>query len=141
MPSGRKGRPTLADCRYLAAAWGLLVFFRAALALAPFRAVRRALPASRERAAPPWVLARTRWAVSAAAPAAFGATCLPQALAANTLLSLQGYASVIRIGVRRGDTGAIQAHAWLLAGDRVVVGDDGERLESFSTLTEIGRPG
>ena len=141
MSSGSKARLTQADYRYLAAAWGLLVFYRLSLALAPFRVVRYALPASRELSAPPWVLARTRWAVAAAAPGAFGATCLPQALAANALLSLQGYASVIRIGVRRGDAGAIQAHAWLVSGDRVVIGDDGERLESFSTITDIGRPG
>lgn len=141
MPSGHKGRRTAADYRYLAAAWGLLVFYRLSLALAPFRVVRRTLPASREGAAPSWVLTRTRWAVGAAARVAFGATCLPQALAANALLSLQGYASTIRIGVRRNDVGAIQAHAWLLSGDRVVVGDDGERLESFSTITDIGRSG
>lgn len=139
MPSARKRGVSLADVRYLTATWALLVFYRIALAFAPYRLVRRVLPVQRTpRSAPSWALARTRWAVSNAARAAFGATCLPQALAANALLSLQGYGSVIRIGVRRGESGAVQAHAWVLSDDRVVVGDDGECLESFTPLTDLG---
>ena len=139
MPSGGGPRRTLADYRYLWAAWGLLVFYRAGLALAPFRIVRCALPPLPETEAPAWVLARTRWAVATAARAALGATCLPQAMAANALLSLQGYNSLIRVGVRRSD-GALQAHAWLLSSGRVVVRDDGEGLKSFSTIVDIGKP-
>ena len=126
----------LANSRYLAVAWALLVFFRLALAVAPYRLVSRILPDSQGEAAPPWAQARARWAIGRAAPTAFRATCLPQAMATKMLLALQGYSSWIRIGVRRGDNGAIQAHAWVLAGDKVVVGDD-ERLDSFSILTDL----
>jgi len=137
MPRANADRLKVADVRYLMATWGLVVFYRTALAIAPYRLVKYALPTGAARVAPPWALARTRWAVSSASRAAFGATCLPQALAANALLSLQGYASVVRIGVRRGQDGAVQAHAWVLSEDRVVVGD-GERLESFTPLTDLG---
>lgn len=139
MPSAARKRSGFADARYLLATWGLLVFYRLALTVAPYRRVKHALPsAGAATIAPSWVVARTRWAVSRTAKAALGATCLPQALAANALLSFQGYASVIRIGVRRGDDGAVQAHAWVLSEDRVVVGDDGERLDSFTPLTDLG---
>ena len=131
-------RAGLGAYRYLVASWTVLVFYKTALAAAPYRWVEKVVPAGHPQAnAPAWVIARTRWAVSAASKAAFNATCLPQALAGRTLLAMQGYDSVIRIGVRRADDGGVQAHAWLLSGDSVVVGDDGERLDSFSPLTDL----
>lgn len=139
MPRAKANRLKFADVRYLLVAWGLVVFYRAALAIVPYRLVKYALPtAGAASVAPPWALARTRWAVSNASRAAFGATCLPQALAANALLSFQGYASVVRIGVRRGESGVVQAHAWVLSENRVVVGDDGECLKTFTPLTDLG---
>ena len=131
---------SFANFRYLVACWGVLVFYRLALVVAPYRVVKRALPADRAAQAPDWVAARIRWAVPKAARASFGAACLPQALAAKAMFSFQGYAATIRIGVRRGVDGAIKAHAWVLSGDAVVVGDDGERLDGFSHLTDLGSP-
>lgn len=140
MPKSRSLRRHLADARFLAVAWALLSFYRAALWIAPYRLVKRALPSRKStRPAPAWAQARVRWAVSEAKHATVAATCLPQAMTAHTLLAVQGYASIIRIGVRRGENGAIQAHAWVLADDAVVIGDDGERLESFAPLTDLGR--
>lgn len=138
MPNRKTFGTVLADVRYLVIAWLLLAVYRLSLTIWPYRAVSRLLPPPRVAPAPAWAIARTRWAISAAAPAAFRSTCLPQAMAANALLSLQGYASIIRVGVRRGDQGQVQAHAWVLAGGVVVVGDDGERLDSFSPLLDIG---
>lgn len=127
------------NIRFLAAAWGLLVFYRLALLVAPYRLVSRVAPSRRTDAvAPAWMLTRTRWAVQTAARRSLGATCLPQAMTAQTLLSLQGFGSLIRVGVRAGPGGSFQAHAWVLSGDVVVVGDDGEQLDSFSSLIDLG---
>lgn len=136
--ASRSAGARLATWRYLAASWVFLIVFRIALRLAPYRMVKHVLPAARTAQAPDWVIARTRWAVAKAAHASFGATCLPQALAAQVLLALQGYAGTVRIGVRRGSSGQIQAHAWVLSGERIVVGDDDEALEGFSHLTDLG---
>nr|WP_276202869.1 lasso peptide biosynthesis B2 protein [Brevundimonas nasdae] len=136
--ASRSAGARLATWRYLAASWMFLIVFRIALRLAPYRMVKHVLPATRTAPAPDWVIARTRWAVAKAARASFGATCLPQALAAQVLLVLQGYAGTVRIGVRRGSSGQIQAHAWVLSGEKIVVGDDDEALEGFSHLTDLG---
>ena len=59
-----------------------------------------------------------------------GATCLPRALAARSLLG--DVPSTLRVGfVRRGET--LRGHAWLTVGERVVVGDDGS-LERYTPI-------
>ena len=141
MPDGRTSLRALSNSRYLAAAWILLVFFRIGLALAPYRLIKRVLPFTQGETAPAWAQARTRWAIGVASRAAFGATCLPQAMATKALLSLQGYSSFIRVGVRKGEGGVIQAHAWVLSGDDIVIGDEGGGLDSFSPLIDLRGPG
>lgn len=141
MPDTPGPRRSLADYRFWSLAWAALAFYRVALWLAPYRRVARLLPASRGAPAPSWASRRVRWAIAGAARRVPDATCLPQALAAHALLSLQGYSSLIRIGVRRAEAGDVQAHAWVVSGDTLVVGDDGERLEGFSPLIDLGRRG
>lgn len=64
-------------------------------------------------------------------------TCLVQALAAKILLGLRGYASQIKVGVRRnGET--FGAHAWLISDGKVVLGGDTENVSSFQPLMKIG---
>lgn len=138
MPRPAGLRRSLADYRFWSIAWAALIFYRIALWLAPYRRVARLLPPSRGGPAPSWASRRVRWAIDGAARRVPAATCLPQALAAHALLSLQGYASLIRIGVRRGEAGDIRAHAWVVSGDTLVIGDDGERLEGFSHLIDLG---
>lgn len=63
-------------------------------------------------------------------------TCLVQALAAKILLGLRGYASQIKVGVRRdGDT--FGAHAWLISDGKIVLGGDTENVASFQPLMKI----
>lgn len=138
MPRPAGPRRSLADYRFWSVAWAALVFYRIALWLAPYRRVARLLPPARGEPAPSWASRRVRWAVAGAARRVPDATCLPQALAAHALLSLQGHASFIRIGVRRGEGGDVQAHAWVVSGDTLVIGDDGERLEGFAPLIDLG---
>jgi hypothetical protein len=65
------------------------------------------------------------WAVAAAARYVPGATCLVQALAAQSMLRRGGYASELHIGVAKGPDRSFGAHAWLRCGGRVVLGGSG----------------
>jgi hypothetical protein len=104
----------------------LLIAARLAVWLLPFSRAHRLLRAwSRPRRADPPTAERLGWAVAAAArrlPSPFRA-CLPQALAAEALLRRHGAPAELVIGVRQtGGASAVQAHAWVLSGERVVVG-------------------
>lgn len=86
---------------------------------------------------PERVLERVRWAVDGVADRFPGASCLPRALAARSLLG--GAPTSLRIGfVRRG--GALAGHAWLALGDRIVVGDrhDLDRYRPLPSLPAVG---
>ena len=61
--------------------------------------------------------------------------CLTQALAARWLLARAGYDSEVRIGGRRQDDGAFEAHAWLVSNGQVVVG--GRQAVSFVEMSPL----
>jgi hypothetical protein len=65
-----------------------------------------------------------------------GATCLTQAVAAQRLLSMHGYESTIRIGVK-SEGKRLKAHAWLLCQQRVILGGEAESLSGYSVLTDF----
>jgi hypothetical protein len=69
------------------------------------------------------------WAVAAASRVVPRSTCLVQALAANDLCHRYGYPAQVRLGARRADGGALEAHAWLELGEEVVVGGSQELAE------------
>lgn len=60
-------------------------------------------------------------------------TCLIRALALQRFLSVHGFASELRIGVAPGPSGLL-AHAWLLDGERILIGG-GQEAETFTVLT------
>ena len=66
-------------------------------------------------------------------------TCLVEALAAKAMLRRRGYESTVQYGVRSGPTGgrALNSHAWLLCGGRIVVGEI-EELGAYATLRVQG---
>lgn len=76
------------------------------------------------------------WSVRQAARLVPGATCLTQAIAAQSLLGRRGEPSTVRIGVRRDVRGGFHAHAWLLQHGRTVLGGD-ESPTQFSTITDL----
>lgn len=119
----------------------LLLLFKAALSLMPYRRLARFLPPPGRRPPTGWIKTRTARALQRAAHWLPSATCLPQALAGNAMLSLQGYESRVRIGVAALPGRRLRAHAWLLCGDDIVVGDS-EELTDFVTMTDLrgGRP-
>lgn len=134
-----------ADRRLVLEAAGLIALAWTGLRLLEFATLRRTLdrvagsPASarsgRSHAA---LVRRVGWAITAIARRWPAATCLVQALAADTILRRRGVACELRIGVRAGDDGAgpIQAHAWVDCGGAVAVGaiDD---LTDFKVLAPL----
>jgi hypothetical protein len=60
-----------------------------------------------------------------------GATCLCRALALQRMLAANGQCSELRIGVEKTG-GVFAAHAWLVRGDRVMIG--GEQLGKYNLL-------
>ncbi|MGH9602340.1 MAG: lasso peptide biosynthesis B2 protein [Terriglobales bacterium] len=66
---------------------------------------------------------RIAWAVGVAAGYVPGATCLVQALVARSMLERKGLAALVRIGVRGREASGLEAHAWLVLGDQIILGD------------------
>lgn len=86
----------------------------------------------------PHSLERITWAVEAASRWVPAATCLTRALAAQVLFSQHHCPTELRIGVARNRAGALEAHAWLEAGQgKVVIGDSGD-LGRYTLLPSLG---
>lgn len=61
-------------------------------------------------------------------------TCLVKALAASKMLSKRHIPHSIHFGMKKNDSGNYEAHAWVSAGGRVLIG--GENVEEYK---EVGR--
>lgn len=67
--------------------------------------------------------------------APFAAKCLAQAMAARWMLARRGIATQLCLGARKGqDWRSHDLHAWLMAGDKCVVG-----AEEYESYRQIGR--
>ncbi len=112
----------LAEQVLLLRALFLVSAIRLGLFLFPFRILQRFAqrrsPNSNTRYSPGQYV----WAVRAVSRYVPGATCLTQALAAQTLLARSGHASHIEIGVRKDEQRRFLAHAWVVSGDQIVIG-------------------
>jgi len=62
-----------------------------------------------------------------------GGTCLVRALGLRRFLARHGHSTELRIGVATG-AGGLMGHAWLLQGERILIGD-GEEAATFKVLT------
>lgn len=90
----------------------------------------------------PIEVAASIWAVRHAARLVPAASCLTQAIAGQTLLLRRGLVSIVRLGVRRGESGAFEAHAWLIYDGQTVLGgsfEPGPDFVPLSDLTPIAR--
>lgn len=122
----------------------MLALLRIALAVLPYRNVRRAIAASGERfperrmhliayeTEMVWAIERVGRYVVGKKP------CLPQALALQWFLRRKGIVTSLHIGVKKDDTKGIAAHAWLEKNGRVLIGGsdspaDFERLETVNS--------
>jgi len=130
----------LPEQRLLLKAVFLLVIMRLGLWLLPFPSLMKLVARlSRTRImalqAAPDLLEKVGWAVRAASRYVPKATCLTQALAAQTMLTSQGFPADLRIGVAKDPDGQFQAHAWIEHGGRVIIG--GYELSSYVTFKPL----
>ena len=97
---------------------------RVAIWLLPFRVVRRLItPRPRADVASGITRERVRWAVGVAQRVIPDATCLPQAVTAESLLTRGGHPVKLRIGVMKSPAGKLEAHAWAESDGQIIVGD------------------
>jgi hypothetical protein len=88
-----------------------------------------------EREAQNIALATARMVRVAAANGVCRATCLPRSLATWALLRRLGLHPDLRLGARKKDGAAIEAHAWVALGALAIgdeTGDDGEPFSPFA---------
>jgi len=115
----------------LSALWSLVIW-RLGLWLLPVRTLRQRARATRRQVQRQHPVDRVVWAVRAAARYVPGATCLTQALVAQSLLVRSGHSSQLHIGVAKGPDREFGAHAWVQCDDRVVIG--GGELDRYTPL-------
>lgn len=113
-----------------------LAFFRVAIPLLGFRRLTRLFP-SRASAPPTALAARVAVAVQSSSWLVGGASCLVQACAVRAIVGLRGYSLTMRVGVRDTGDGNIAAHAWLLSGDRIVMGDRADHFLGYRKITDF----
>lgn len=125
----RRNLPLLAE----AALWLGLAWL--ALHLLPFpRVVARLCPPLGPRRATDEVIGPVVWAVRTAARwVPWPAVCFPQAIAAQRMLCRRGVAAILVYGVTKGMAGELNAHVWVEAGGRPVLG------ETATPFTEVTR--
>jgi hypothetical protein len=109
---------------------------RLATWLLPFPRGRRLLIGTRRPATPTVTRDQVRWAIAQAQRIIPRATCLPQALAAEALLTRGGLPADLQIGVMKTPSGTLTAHAWVESGGRIVVGDLPE-LAAYTRLPSL----
>lgn len=121
----------------------ILALARLAITVLPFHLARRLVAGSRavprESTVTP---AQVRWAVANAARVVPGATCLPRAVAAESLLRRAGRQPAMRIGVTKTEAGKLEAHAWVEENGRIVVGDlPRHEMARYKPLPPLPDPG
>lgn len=126
--------------RLLVKASLLLAFIRLSLGRMPFAMLRR-LVVRLPRTGGKTVNSDRRladqvvWAVTAASERAPGwTTCLSRALTVQALLARRGYPTRLHVGVGRGSQGELEAHAWLEAAGRILIGGSAVEVARFSPL-------
>jgi hypothetical protein len=110
----------------------LLVVFRVCLAVVPVRRIIGAIThgkaagqTSEAEESAAEAARRVQWAVSAVARhSVVEFVCFPQALAGYTMLRWRGVPGEVVYGVARSPEGELMAHAWLMVGDRMVLGGE-----------------
>lgn len=103
----------------------------------PFPVGRRLLVGARRPAAPTVTREQIRWAMAHAQRVVPKATCLPQAMAAEALLTRGGLPADLRIGVMKEPSGKLLAHAWVESGGRIVVGDLPGGVDVYTRLPTL----
>lgn len=115
---------------------------RAMILLVPFRWIapwleRKPRGSGRPTEPDPVLTGSVRRAVTITANhVPWNAVCLPQAMAAKFMLARRGCPSTLHLGVARTGADALTAHAWLEAGNAIVVGERG--VDSVTPVAHFG---
>jgi hypothetical protein len=131
-------RLSTADKLLLARCLLTVAAVRLGFSLLSYRVLRRWLPTTTAGAASGDMARRTVWGVEIASRLVPGATCLVKAFAAQLILARDGYRSQVRIGVGNDPNGKFIAHAWLISGDRILVGGSADDLRHYTPLADFG---
>ena len=102
----------------------------------PFDVGRRLLVGKQRAGVATVTRDQVRWAMAQASRVVPGATCLPQALAAESVLNRGGVAADMHIGIMKTPAGRFLAHAWVESDGRIVVGDLPE-LAAYTRLPNL----
>jgi hypothetical protein len=105
----------------------LVTVVRLALWLLPFRLVYQLLErvggqVGQQYPTRSQLEAQHVWAVAAVSRYVPGATCLTQALSLRALLARAGVQSELRIGVAKNSHNQLEAHAWVVREERILIG-------------------
>jgi hypothetical protein len=111
----------------------LVAAIRVGLWVLPFRVLQRFTPRARKTKHTKYSVEQFIWAVRATSRYVPRATCLTQAMAAQTLLLRAGYNPKVKIGVAKNEKKLFEAHAWLVLDDQVLIG--GTEVERYTALT------
>ncbi len=114
-----------------------VVAFRALLFVAPYRRIATRIRVRRLGAGEGMNPLLVAWAVSHTARLVPLANCLPQALATQYLLARSGVVVTVRIGVAQHACSEVEAHAWVLHGDTIILGGTPEGLRRYAVLTDL----
>ncbi len=106
----------------------LLVAIRLGLSLLRFNTLLKLLtkisqPCERSQIASKVTVGKIVWAVNAATRYVPGVKCLARALTTQVLMNQHGQSAELRIGVVKGETGKLEAHAWIEYQGSVVMGN------------------
>lgn len=135
----------LAEKRLFMVAGLLLAIMRLGLFLLPFPSLmkyvaRLSRTGSLVPQADPCLPEKIAWAVKSAALYVPMATCLTQALVAQTMLKSRRFPADLHIGVAKDGIGRFQAHAWIVSGGQVIIGSEGhEGYVPFGRISHLLR--
>jgi len=79
---------------------------------------------------------RIAWGVRASSHYVPKATCLPQALAAQYLLARSAYPADLQIGVAKDKNGKLEAHAWVISENQIIIGNV-RNVDQFMSLSHM----
>jgi hypothetical protein len=88
----------------------------------------------------PQTTGRIGWAVTVAARYIPGSKCLVQAIAGRNLLASYGFSSEIHIGVAKDSKNWLNAHAWVEADGKTVIGGDTAAYAPLISSSQEYRP-
>lgn len=114
-----------------------LAVIRLILTIKGYRSVLRHIDRVVPRAGPRIHMGLLAWAVETVAPVVPHATCMTQALTLRYLAAREGLACTIRIGVKQDQGKPFEAHAWVIADGKIMIGGKDETIATFTRIVDL----